>query len=337
MVKKHILSLLTFCCISITMYGQEYIPLNQNKLLGSVNPSFYSFDKEPHIGVVYGTQKVLNNNSSIENSFAYGSNFFEDYSFSLALDVNRFQISTLGYSSTQVNAHYIYSTNLSYDWVLNSSISAGYGNNKYDFSSLVFEDQLDVLTGNISGFSIDPVNANSSVSYFDLGAGAHLHNSRNMFFGLNLKHLNKPNTSLNDELGDNKEMLISVQGGFEIDLNPFKRRFLPPDSFLFLYGSATKQAKKSRVDFYQEAVIDNFSIGINQHINNYENASISTLGVSASIFLNQVEIGGNYSFEVASKQLTGIPYNYFEVFILFDFYDLRLSRNRNNSRFYNFY
>jgi hypothetical protein len=142
---------------------------------------------------------------------------------------------------------------------------------------------------------------------------------------------------LNDELGDNKEILISVQGGLEIDLNPFRRSFLPADSFLFLYGSATKQAKKSRVDFYQEAVIDNFSIGINQHINNYENASISTLGVSASIFLNQVEIGGNYSFEVDSKQLTGVPYNYFEVFILFDFYDLRLSRNRNNSRFYNFY
>lgn len=337
MVKKHIFSILTFCCISITMYSQEYIYSNQNKLLGSVNPSFYSFDKEPHIGVTYGTQKVLNSDSNIENSFAFGSNFFEDYSFSLAFDVNLFQISTLGYSSTQANLHYIYNTNLTYDWVLNSSISFGYGNNKLDFSSLVFEDQINVLTGNISGFSIDPINGNNGVSYFDTGFGAHIHNSRNMFFGLNLKHLNRPNTSLNDEFDDNKDISISLQGGYEIDLNPFRRSFLPTDSFIFLYGSATKQAKKSRIDFYQEVILDNFSFGLNQHINNYEDASITTLGASASIFLNQLEIGTNYSFEIASKQLTGIAYNYFEIFILFDFYDLRLSKGRNNSRFYNFY
>lgn len=337
MVKKHIFSILTFCCISITMFGQDYTPLNQNKVLGSVNPSFYSFDKEPHVGIAYGTQKVLNNDSSIENSFAFGSNFFEENNFSLALDVNSFKISSLGYSSTQANLHYIYSTNLTYDWVLNSSISVGYGNNKLDFSSLVFEDQLDVLTGNISGFSIDPINANNGVSYFDLGAGAHVHNSRNMFFGLNVKHLNRPNTSLNEDFDANKDISISLQAGYEIDLNPFRRSFIPKNSFLFLYGSATKQAKKSRLDFYQEAVINNFSIGINQHINNYEEISLTTFGTSASIFFNQLEIGANYSFEVASKQLTGISYNYFEVFILFDFYDLRLSRSRNNSRFYNFY
>ena len=148
-------------------------------------------------------------------------------------------------------------------------------------------------------------------------------------------HLNSPNTSLNDDFDSNLDISISLQAGYEIDLNPYRRSFMPENSFLFLYGSATKQAKKSRLDFYQEAVINKFSIGINQHINNYEEISLTTFGTSASIFFNQLEIGANYSFEVASKQLTGISYNYFEVFILFDFYDLRLSRSRNNSRFYN--
>ncbi|MBL4744738.1 MAG: type IX secretion system membrane protein PorP/SprF, partial [Flavobacteriaceae bacterium] len=254
MVKKHIFSILTFCCISITMYGQDYIYSNQNKLLGRENPSFYSFDQESHMGVAYATQKILNNDSSIENSYVFGSYFFEDYGFSLALDVNLFQISELGYSSTLANLHYIYKTNLTYEWVLNSSISFGYGNSKLDFSSLVFEDQIDILTGNISGFSIDPLNANNGISYFDLGAGAHIHNSRNMFFGLNLKHLNRPNISLNDEFDDNIDILVSLQAGYEIDLNPFRSTFLPTDSFLFMYGSVTKQAKKSRFDFYQEVV-----------------------------------------------------------------------------------
>ncbi|WP_111707436.1 type IX secretion system membrane protein PorP/SprF [Lutibacter citreus] len=337
MVKKHIISILTICFLSITVYGQEYIYSNQNKLFGTVNPSFYGFDEISHTGVAYATQKVFNSDSNIENSLAFGSTYLEDYGFSLAFDVNLFKISTLGYTSTQANLHYIYKTNLSYDWVLNSSISAGYGNNRLDFSALVFEDQINVLTGNISGLSIDPVNANSGISYFDLGVGAHIHNSRNMFFGFNLKHLNKPNTSLNDDYDENTDILIGLQAGYEIDLNPFRRGFLPTDSFLFLYGSVNKQGNKSRVDLYQEAILDDFSIGFNQHVNNYESASLTTLGTSASIFLNQLEIGANYSFEVASKQLTGVSYNYFEIFILFDFYDLRFSRRRNNSRFYSFY
>lgn len=335
MVKKHIFSILTFCCISITMYSQEYLYLNQNKLLGTANPSLYGFDEEPHIGVAYSTQKVLNNESSIENSFAFGSNYFEDYNFTLALDVNLYQISTLGYSATQANLHYIYKTKLTHDWVLNSSLSVGFGNNKLDFSSLVFEDQLDVLTGNIAGFSLDPVNVNNKVSYFDFGAGAHIHNGYNMFFGFNLKHLNKPNISLNDDYNDNKDILISLQAGYEIELNRFRRSSLPRNSFLFLYGSATVQANKSRLDFYQEAILDNFSVGINQHVNNYEGTNLTTFGASASMFINQLEVGVNYSFETASKKFTGASYNYFEIFMLFDFYDLRLSRGRNNSRFYN--
>jgi len=143
MMNKYIYSIIAIFYIS-TMYSQEYIYSNQNKLLGSLNPSFYGFDEVPHVGVSYATQKVLNNDSNIENSYAFGSNFFEDYNFSLALDVNLFKISSLGYTATQANLHYIYKTNLTYEWVLNTSLSLGYGNNKLDFSSLVFEDQINI-------------------------------------------------------------------------------------------------------------------------------------------------------------------------------------------------
>jgi hypothetical protein len=130
------------------MQGQEYFYNNQNKITGTINPSFYGFSETPQIGIIYGKESIVNGDTTIENSFAFGSTFFEDYNFTLALDVNLFQINALGYSVSQINAHYIYKTKISYDWTLNSSISVGYGNNKLDFSSLVFEDQIDVLTGN---------------------------------------------------------------------------------------------------------------------------------------------------------------------------------------------
>lgn len=338
MIKIYIYSILAILYFSGLSYGQEQVYSHQNKIPGSLNPSFYGFDKTPLVGVVYGTQKIQNNDSNIASSFAFATVPFEDYNFSLALDLNLFKIESLGYSASQVNLHYIYKTNLTSDWKLNTSFSAGYGNNKLDFNTLLFGDQIDVLTGDISAFSIDPVNANDKVSYFDFGVGAHAHNGENMYFGFNLKHLNQPDISFNSENNDQKELFLSVQGAYELDINRYHQLgFLPDNSFLLFHNSFSKQAKKSRADFYQEAILDNFSIGFNQHINNYDGVSLTTFGLAASIFIEQMEIGANYSFEMSSKQLTGVAYNYFELFIVFDFYRSGQDRRGNNSRFFNFY
>lgn len=337
MIKKIIYSILLISCFNSIGFSQEQVYSHQNKILGSLNPSFYAFNETPLVGVIYGSQKIQSNDSRIVTTSAFATVPFEDYNFSLALDLNLFNIESLGYSSTQANLHYIYNTNLTQYWKLNTSFTAGYGNNKLDFNSLLFGDQIDVLTGDISAFSIDPVNANDKISYFDFGVGAHVHNGENMYFGFNLKHLNQPDISFNSENNNQKELFMSVQAAYEFDINPLQRGFLPDNSFLLLHNAFSKQGNKFRADFYQEAILDNFSIGINQHINNYEDISLTTFGAAASIYIEQMEIGANYSFELSSKQLTGLSYNYFELFIVFDFYRSGQDRRGNNSRFFNFY
>jgi len=319
------------------MNAQENINLNQNKLLGALNPSFYGFKEAPSIGVANTNQRISNEDSYIQNTFAFGSFYFEDYNFSVALDVNSFQISALGYKATQANVHYIHKTQLSYNWTMNASLSLGYGNNKLDFSSLIFGDQLDPFSGSITGFSIDPATANNNIMYFDTGVSAHAHNNENMFFGLSVKHLNKPNISLNNDSNDKKDIYISVQAGYEMDINPLGQSFLPEDSYLFFYSSFSKQASKSRISLYQEILLDNFSLGINQHLNSYKDSGLGAIGTSASVFFNQIEIGINYSFEIAIKNKTSIPYNHFEVYLVFDFSrnSERYSRGAN-SRFSSF-
>jgi len=319
------------------MNAQENLNLNQNKLLGALNPSFYGFKEAASIGVANTNQKISNEDSYIQNTFAFGSFYFEDYNFSLALDVNSFQISALGFNATQANVHYIHKTQLSYNWTMNASLSLGYGNNKLDFSSLIFGDQIDPFSGSITGFSLDPITENTNIIYFDTGFSAHAHNNENMFFGLSIKHLNKPNISLNNDSNDKKDLFISLQAGYELDINPLVRSFLPEDSFLFLYSSFSKQAAKSRISLYQEILLDNFSLGINQHLNIYDKSGLGAIGTSASVFFKQIEIGINYSFEIASKNITSIPYNSFEVYLIFDFSKIsgRYSRGAN-SRFSNF-
>jgi type IX secretion system PorP/SprF family membrane protein len=315
-------------------FAQDFTMKNQNKVIGTINPSFYGFGDSSKAGVIYNTEGY-NEGSKIETRFGFANHYFDNNDFSLALDVNSTKISQLGFSITEAHLHYIYKTQLSYEWTFNPSISIGYGNNRLDFNSLVFEDQINVLTGYIAGVSRDPVTIDNKINYLDIGAGALVHNNRDMFFGLSLKHLNSPETSFNSDVSNKKDMLISVQTGYEKDLNPYgQSTFLPENSYLYLYNAFTKQGAKTRFDLYQEAILGNISFGINEHLNKYDGFSISQIGTSMSVFIEEIEVGANYSFDIGSKKIGGTTFNTFELYVTFDFNPFKKNRRGNNSRFY---
>ena len=315
-------------------FAQDFTMKNQNKVMGTLNPSFYGFGDSSKAGIIYSTEGY-NEGSKIENRFGFANHYFENSEFSLALDVNSTKITQLGFSTTQANLHYIYKTQLSYDWTFNPSISVGYGNSRLDYSSLVFEDQINVLTGYIAGVSKDPVNIDNKINYMDIGAGAVVHNNSNMFFGLNLKHINSPETSFNSNASNKKDMFMSLQMGYEKDLNPYEQNaFLPENSYLYLFNTFSKQGTKTRFDLYQEAILGNISFGINEHFNKYDGFSVSQVGTSMSIFIEEIEVGANYSFDIGSKKIGGTTYNTFELYVTFDFNPFKKNRRGNNSRFY---
>ena len=328
--KNYFLLLLLF---SATIFGQDFIFKNQNKVMGSNNPSFYGFGDTSKAGLIYSTEG-FDQTTKIDNKYGFANYFFEDKEFSLAFDANLLQISSLGYSNSSANLHYIYKANLTYEWVFNPSVSVGYGNSRLDFNSLVFEDQLNVFTGTIAGVSNDPININNNSNYLDIGAGFSLHNSRNIFFGLNVKHINRPETSFNGNKSNIKDMFMSVQVGYEKDLNPYGRGILPENSYLFLYNTISKQGVKNRFDLYQEAILGNVSFGINEHFNNYEGFSVSQIGTSLGFFVEEIEFGVNYSLEIGNKASTGSAYNTFEIYMVFDFNPFKKNKRGNNSKFY---
>jgi type IX secretion system PorP/SprF family membrane protein len=314
--------------------AQDFTMKNQNKVMGTINPSFYGFGDSSKAGIIYSTEGY-NEGSKIENRFGFANHYFENSEFSLALDVNSTKITQLGFSTTQANLHYIYKAQLSYEWTFNPSISVGYGNSRLDFSSLVFEDQINVLTGYIAGVSMDPVNIDNKINFMDIGAGAVIHNNRNMFFGFNLKHINSPQTSFNSEASNKKDLFVSLQMGYEKDLNPYgQSTFLPENSYLNLYNSFSKQGARTRFDLYQAAILGNISFGINEHFNKYDGFSVSQMGTSLSIFIEEIEVGANYSFDIGSKKVGGTTYNTFELYVTFDFNPFKKNRRGNNSRFY---
>jgi len=328
--KNYFLLMLLF---SATIFGQDFIYKNQNKIMGSTNPSFFGFGDTSKAGIIYNTEG-FDQRTKVENKYGYGSYFFEEKDFSLAADANLLQISSLGYSTSSANLHYIYKATLSQEWIFNPSVSVGFGNSSLDFNSLVFEDQINVLTGSVAAVSNDPINIGSKTNYLDIGAGASLHNSRNLFFGLNLKHLNRPETSFNGNKSNSKDVFMSLQVGYEKDINPYGQGLLPEYSFLFLYNTFSKQGPKTRFDLYQEAILGNVSFGINEHFNNYEGFSVSQVGTSLGVFVEEIEFGVNYSIEMGKKASSGASYNTFEIYLVFDFNPLKKNKRGNNSKFY---
>ena len=326
-------------CLYVTIiaysfgFAQDNTIKNQNKVMGTQNPSFYAFGDSSKAGVLTGFEG-FSDSSKINTNLAFVNHYFEEGNFSLALDIKTVDVASLGYSLSSANLHYIYRTQFSYKWTFNPSVSIGYGSSSLNYNNLIFEDQINVLTGTIAGVSIDPVNVDDQINYFDLAAGFSLHNNENLFFGLNAKHLNTPDTSFNSTAKNKKELLLSLQAGYEYDLNPYAQGVLPSYSYLFLYNSLTLQGAKSRIDLFQELILGNVSVGLNQHINNFEGISISQFGTSLSLFVQQIELGVNYSIDMGSTGPEGSDFNSFELYITFDFNPDNKNKRGDNSRFY---
>ena len=109
---------------------------------------------------------------------------------------------------------------------------------------------------------------------------------------------------------------------------------LPDCSYLFLYNTFSKQGAKTRLDLYQEAILGNVCFGLNQHFNNFDGFSVSQLGTSLSVFVEEIEFGVNYSLEIGNKKLNNSSYNTFEIYVVFDFNPFKKNKRGNNSRFY---
>jgi hypothetical protein len=69
-------------------------------------------------------------------------------------------------------------------------------------------------------------------------------------------------------------------------------------------------------------------------VSNYDTFSVSQMGTTLSIFVEQIEVGAHYSLDVGSKKTTSASYNAFELYITFDFNRFKSDRRGDNSRFY---
>ncbi|HEY9170179.1 MAG TPA: PorP/SprF family type IX secretion system membrane protein [Lutibacter sp.] len=326
-----IIAFLTICVIQFS-FGQDQIIDNLNKMPNFLNPSFYGFKEATKIGVVNKFPgKTFDN--KLEQRYLFGNTFFEYSNFSLGVDFYNSRLSNSGYTNTQASLTYVYHMEMSNYWFLYAGLTAGFSNTSFNFNELVFQDQINLFTGQINSVSFDPLAESGNINFIDMGASFTMSNDENLFFGLSLKHLNRPKNTVGEDEKYKLETFVSAQLGYEIDINRYNQNMLPRYSYLYLFGAASKQANKYRLDFYQELNLSTFGIGISQHFNYLDDFNVHEFGVNAALHMEIFDFGLNYKMPFGTKSDYFVN-NSVNAFLIFDLDPYRSGRRGDFSIFY---
>jgi type IX secretion system PorP/SprF family membrane protein len=279
----------------------------------TLSSSFTGAKQSTRAGIIHRTQWP-GLNFSINTQFAFVDNWFEEINSGVGISVLNHKETTTRYNFTQVNLNYAYQFPISDEWNVRPSISVGYGAKDFGFQNLVLEDQINIFSGIINVNSIDPINLNETVRFLDFSASV-LFNSENSWVGFTVKHLNKPNISMEMEGQDNLEMFMSLHGSFYIPFGDYQN-----DNRLFILTNGMMQGAYNRFDIGAKYEMDRFAFGLLAATNPIKTDPNSHFLTSINAFVGMdwegFRFGYSYDFNVTEIGRTGGVY---ELSISYDF------------------
>lgn len=279
----------------------------------TLSSSFTGAKQSTRAGIIHRTQWP-GLNFSINTQFAFVDNWFEEVNSGVGISVLNHKETTTRYNFTQVNLNYAYQFPISDEWNVRPSISVGYGAKDFGFQNLVLEDQINIFSGIINVNSIDPINLNETVRFIDFSASV-LFNSENSWVGFTVKHLNKPNISMEMEGQDNLEMFMSLHGSLYIPFGGYSN-----DNKFFILANGMMQGAYNRFDLGAKYEMDRFAFGLLAATNPIKTDPNSHFLTSINAFVGMdwegFRFGYSYDFNVTEIGRTGGVY---ELSISYDF------------------
>ena len=279
----------------------------------TLSSSFTGAKQSTRAGIIHRTQWP-GLNFSINTQFAFIDNWFEEINSGVGISVLNHKETTTRYNFTQVNLNYAYQFPISEEWNVRPSISVGYGAKDFGFQNLVLEDQINIFSGIINVNSIDPINLNETIRFLDFSASV-LFNSDNSWVGFTVKHLNKPNISMEMEGQDDLEMFMSLHSSLYIPFGDYRS-----DNKLFVLANGMMQGAYNRFDLGAKYEMDRFAFGLLAATNPVKTDSNSHFLTSINAFVGMdwegFRFGYSYDFNVTEIGRTGGVY---ELSVSYDF------------------
>jgi len=216
-LNKRILSALAvFLFISSsTLFGQDVQFSQFYSAPLYLNPAFTGATQLTRIGSNYRNQWPALEANFVTLS-AYVDHFIDDKNSGIGFLIQRDKIGLAGLRSTSFTGTYSYQLPLSEIFTMRVGANAGYYLRDINFSNLTFGDQF--VNGVLTNPTNEQFDTGATKSFFNMGTGALLY-SDDVWLGLAVDHLNKPNQSLIGE-EDKLPMKFSVHGGYKFRFTP---------------------------------------------------------------------------------------------------------------------
>lgn len=182
-----------------------------------LNPAFTGATQLTRVGSNYRTQWPALQANFVTLS-AYADHFIEDKNSGIGILIQTDKEGLAGLRSNSFTASYAYQLPISEKFTVRAGLNAGYFLRDINFSNLTFGDQYDANGVLINPTTAEQFDTGANKSFFNIGSGALLY-SDDIWLGLAVDHLNKPNQSLIGE-DDRLPMKFSVHGGYKFYFKP---------------------------------------------------------------------------------------------------------------------
>lgn len=272
----------------------------------SLNPAFTGTLITGYTGLIHRSQWP-NENRRIDTEYAFiNGPIGPERDMGLGFTaLNQREVFT-NYSYTQLNGAYSYNVNINENWRFRLGIEAGYGFKNYNFSNLLLEDQINANDGSIAGGSVDTAvtSASDNIGFFDISSGILLYSDQS-WFGVSLKHLNKPNIAFTDYEEVPLEMFLSIHGGYSWSLDDSPLSIFPDQSNILLTANYIRQAEYNRLDFGSALDFKPFIVGVfaatNPERKSNNSHFLTSMNLFGSVQISRFVLG--YSYDINTSRL----------------------------------
>jgi type IX secretion system PorP/SprF family membrane protein len=202
------------------------------------------------------------------------------------------------YSLKQLNISWTYNVQINYEWNFRPSVTFGFATKDFGFDNIVFEDQIDIYQNIISLNTYDPIALDENSRYVDFGASFLVYTDQH-WFGLTLRHLNKPNISMLSQGDLPLDLFISAHASLELPFLKYNN-----DNSVNFIMNFVKQAKYDRFDFGFQYMYDRFSFALTAATNPIQTSDESHLITSINPIVGFVwegfKFGYSYDFNISN-------------------------------------
>lgn len=272
----------------------------------TLNPGFIGFTETTSIGILHREQWP-DLDLKIDTDYASVNTWSERLNSGFGISFLNQRENVTNYNFSQINGSYAYRVRLNDDWYFRPAIEAGLGMKSFAFQNLLLEDQINIRTGAINTSSMDPMLLNRKATFFDMSAGM-VFNTDQIWIGLSMKHLNRPNISFSSEGNVPLNTFFSLSAGYEfLVIDYIDVVLLPYETKFFVTSNYMQQGRYNRFDLGASVLFEKIFFG-------------------ATAVTNPAKNGINGDLLTSINLLTGLQYEHLKLGLSYDINTTKIGR-----------